>query len=85
MRIEKSADEIDMSSELEMAFTEKALEAVVAKLRPEHHPDFNGKDCVECDDPLPDLRIADRRIRCVPCQTAIERRFKTTGRRHEDS
>ena len=84
MRIEKSADEIDMSSEMEMAFTEKAIQAAVSGLRPEHHADFNGTDCVECEDPLPELRITNRRIRCVACQTAIERRVKTTGRRHED-
>lgn len=84
MRIEKSPDELDMASEMEMAFTEKAVEAVTSRLRAEHHPDFNGVDCLECAEPLMPLRLTDRRMRCVPCQDRLERRIKTQGRRSDD-
>lgn len=76
MDIERSADELDIASELEMAFSEKAQEAIVLRLRPEKHPDFNGKDCIICEEPLPELRIAMGRIRCVACQQRKEAKEK---------
>ena len=30
----------------------------------------------ECGEDLPEQRIADRRIRCTPCEAAMERRNK---------
>ena len=84
MRIEKSADELDMVSEMEISFTEKAIEAVTSRLRAEHHPDFNGCDCLDCAEPLMPLRLVDRRMRCVPCQDRLERRIKTQGGRRQD-
>jgi RNA polymerase-binding transcription factor DksA len=73
MNIQKSADEVDMASELEMIFNEKAIEAVTARLKPETDPDFDGKTCVECGDDMPPIRLAYNRIRCCNCQTIKER------------
>ncbi len=40
--------------------------------RPETHPDFDGKHCVDCDDEIPPQRLALCRVRCVHCQKFLE-------------
>lgn len=79
MTIEKSADEMDMASELEIMFNEGAIAAVCCRLQPEHDEAFDGANCVECEDPLPELRLRIGRIRCVACQTRVEQRGKFFG------
>lgn len=79
MSIEKSADEIDMASELEIMFNEGAIAAVCSRLKPEHQEGFDGLNCVECEDPLPEVRLTMKRIRCVACQSVIESRVKFFG------
>jgi hypothetical protein len=74
--IHKVADEIDMASELEMLFNQAAQKAVVARLLPEHHPDFNGTDCLVCEEPLTPLRVNMHRMRCVPCQEEHDKQRK---------
>jgi len=37
---------------------------------------WDGKHCFDCDDPLPELRIKDGRVRCVTCQTKVEKRAR---------
>lgn len=37
---------------------------------------WNGISCIDCDDPLPELRVQERRPRCVTCQSAKEKREK---------
>jgi len=44
--------------------------------RPETHPDFDGLHCVDCDDEIPALRLALRRVRCVHCQELLEEERK---------
>lgn len=79
MNIEKSADEMDMASELEMMFNESAIAAVCCKLDPQHEEGFDGLNCVECEDPLPEIRLTMKRIRCVACQSVVESRGKFFG------
>lgn len=71
--IEKSANENDMASDLEELFREKAIEAAQSNLR-QHHPDFDGANCMDCSDPITELRLTMGRIRCVYCQEMLERR-----------
>lgn len=40
--------------------------------RPEFHPDFDGENCVECGDPMPQGRLILKRVRCVECQSFLE-------------
>jgi RNA polymerase-binding transcription factor DksA len=49
------------------------VEAAAATARPESHPEFDGQNCVECDNPIPQLRLAMGKVRCVFCQTTKER------------
>lgn len=83
MNIERSADELDMASEMEMIFNEEAQQAVAARLQPETHPDFDGRHCIECEDELPELRLTMGRIHCVSCQQRIENEKKVYGRQYD--
>ena len=47
--------------------------AAAKAIRPETHPEFDGKNCVECDNPIPSLRLAMGKVRCVFCQTTKEK------------
>lgn len=74
--MERSADPIDMASQLEEQQTEqaqlarqRAVEAEDKKARDEAiDRGFDGEHCVECEDDLPAVRIAYGKVRCTPCQ-----------------
>jgi hypothetical protein len=74
------ADESDRATLIETARNDDALERIRARVQPETHPDFDGVHCVECDDALPAARLALGRVRCVVCQSAIERDAKLHGK-----
>lgn len=67
----------EKSFELASASEEMARDnaiAVSAKaMAPQKHPDFDGVHCLVCDDEIPPQRLAMGRIRCVHCQTRLER------------
>ncbi len=77
---EKVGDEVEMACQLEAQLNEQALLRHRAKLGPQSHPDFDGHHCVECGIDIPLARIAMYRIRCVDCESAIERLNKLRGR-----
>lgn len=74
-------DDGDIASALEMGFVAHALERHKEKLAPESHPDFDGEHCVDCDIVLPVLRLEMGKVRCVDCQTLLEKNNKLHGRR----
>lgn len=82
-------DEIDRANEIAMRDTAEHVQRVRDAVQPERMPDGNGgwvyqradsngdypfPDCVDCEDPIPSVRLAMGRIRCVPCQTHKERK-----------
>lgn len=67
------ADEADFAEELNELYLTAALAHQAQKLAPQSHPDFDGHTCIECGCEIPHLRLAQSRIRCVDCQTEIER------------
>lgn len=69
-------DEIFMehAEERERQAREDAIQASARAMAPQYHPDFDGANCVLCDDPLPALRLAMHKVRCVMCQTRLEKR-----------
>lgn len=76
---DKSPDILDAASQLQDAFNKKGIAAAAAAIAPEHDPDFDGKHCMDCPTIIPAARRKMGRIRCVPCQTALEiisKRFK---------
>lgn len=68
------ADEADLADVHVESRMAEGLSLNAKLLRPETHPDFNGKDCVECGDGLPKARLDMGRVRCTACQSAIEHR-----------
>lgn len=69
---ERLADENDAASVQEGEFTQNSVRVIQKRLAAEKHPDFNDKDCLDCGESLPELRLLDGRIRCTACQTKLE-------------
>ncbi len=76
---EPSADENDRASNAEYTHNQDALDRIRALAKPETHPDFDGRHCVECGEPVLKARLALGKVRCVICQARIER--QSIGRR----
>jgi len=63
---------------------EKFQESAIAKARKEAnrvetHPDFDGENCLTCGIEIPEARLKMGRIRCVDCQTQLEKLLKRGG------
>jgi hypothetical protein len=82
-------DEVSRANELAMRDTAEHISRVRAAVQPERVPDGHGgfiyqradadgnypfPDCVDCEDPIPSVRLGMGRIRCVGCQTRKERK-----------
>jgi RNA polymerase-binding transcription factor DksA len=70
-------DEIDRANALSQLFLDSALNDALARAKPQQVPGADGEypfpDCVDCGDPIPPIRLQWGRIRCVECQTRVER------------
>ncbi len=77
--IEKSADEMDMASQLQEQLNERGLDAVRLNMKPQSHPDFDGDHCLDCEVDIPVERLAMGRIRCTACETVLEKQKKQRG------
>ncbi len=66
------ADMIDDAQDKELMERESSLAAALQHIKPQTHPDFDGVNCLDCSDPLPDIRLRMGRIRCVYCQELLE-------------
>ncbi len=78
--VERTADESDRASQIEFSHNLECLDRIRLMTRPESHPAFDGAHCVTCDDPLPRERLGLGRVRCVTCQTTIERAAQRRGK-----
>ena len=77
-------DEADQASMFQMAENEQAIAKVKAKVAPETHPDFDGKKCLECAGKIPKARLDMGRMRCVHCQTVLEKKSKFFANKKDD-
>lgn len=70
-------DEIDRANDRAQRFTDNAVAEAMRKSKPEQVVSPNGEypvpDCVDCGDPIPLARLVMGRIRCVYCQSMVER------------
>lgn len=69
----RHSDVLDEAAELAAALTESAVAAVRRAALPEHHPSFDGLNCIECEDEIPKERLALKKIRCIPCQEILDK------------
>ena len=77
---EPSADENDRASSAEHTHNQDNLERIRALAKPETHPDFDGRHCVECGEAIPKARLALGEIRCVTCRQRRENQAALRGR-----
>jgi RNA polymerase-binding transcription factor DksA len=84
---ERMADPVDVASDGELRNNEEHVRRQRALAAPEQVQlaDADGvlywpiTECVDCDGPIPDLRLRMGRVRCVECQSAKERMNKLYG------
>lgn len=67
------SDPLDEAAELAASLVDSAVSAVRSRNVAESHPDFDGTHCLDCDDPIPKPRLDLGKIRCVDCQSDLER------------
>lgn len=82
---EKSADELEMASQLQQHFNDAGVAAAAEALKPQTPKGADGKHlvftkCVDCEDDLPPIRVVMKRIRCTCCQIEEDARLKRGGR-----
>lgn len=80
---DKSADPADNASADEAKFLYSVLANAAERMKPQHHPDFDGEHCVneDCGEPLPPGRVAAGRVYCVSCQEVREKRGMQQGKK----
>ena len=76
-------DEADQASMIQLAEQARAMEQIRARNMPEEHPDFDGHSCIECGDEIPQARLDLGKIRCVHCQSALEKRGKMYAKKED--
>jgi RNA polymerase-binding transcription factor DksA len=77
---ERHADPIDEAAALAASLADGAIAAARRANAPETHPDFDGESCIDCGDTIPEARLAMQKVRCVHCQSVLERRQKQVAR-----
>lgn len=66
---------LEMASNLvDAAINERVTQARVRQCDKPKFAHWDGESCFDCGDDLPEERIEMGRVRCVPCQTAAERK-----------
>ena len=72
------ADDLDRASELTQAQNDSAIDEVRRLARPEQVVGPDGKwhqtTCEDCEEKIPLARLRLGKIRCIHCQTMLERR-----------
>ena len=69
---EQAKDEGDISQFLSLCEEVKIKEKIEDLNKPETHPDFNGKNCIDCGYEIPPKRLILEKIRCIDCQEEYE-------------
>jgi RNA polymerase-binding transcription factor DksA len=68
------SDNLDQASVLQDAMNNAGIAQAAFLSAPEKHPSFDGESCIKCGEVIPTARLLMGRIRCVACQTILERR-----------
>lgn len=76
MQNDEVFDETDYAQHLQLMEQADVSRRARELNRPQTHPDFDGKHCVECEIVIPKLRLDAGRVRCVECQEEIENESK---------
>jgi RNA polymerase-binding transcription factor DksA len=78
-----TACHIDKACEVEAECTAKAVEAAMKKAKPEQVQNEDGTwptlYCVDCDEEIEKPRLLLGKVRCIACQTKLEKKRKRYG------
>jgi len=77
---EQYSDLIDRANYIAEAATQEAVDHVRRLAAPEQDPDDLDPDCVDCGNPIEEVRLQMLKCRCVSCQTIKEKKEKMYGR-----
>jgi len=69
-----SGDDADLADAQIEIFRAQAERRAAGKSGPEKHPEFDGESCVDCGIEIPKARLALCKVRCVDCQTLLEKK-----------
>ena len=72
LRADEVFDETDYAQHLQLMEQADIARRAREMNRPQTHPNFDGKHCLECDIEMPPARLQAGRIRCVDCQEEVE-------------
>lgn len=73
------ADHADIAGETIAVCQKDALARQAAKNAPQFDSRFNGTDCIDCEEPLPAVRLNMGKVRCVGCQNDAEKKMALRG------
>lgn len=68
------SDSLDHAAVIQDVMNSAGILASALRVAPQSHPDFDGKSCIKCGCEIPTSRLSMGRIRCVNCQTILEKR-----------
>jgi RNA polymerase-binding transcription factor DksA len=75
---EHLSDPLDVAARAELTATLAAREDHRRRCKPEQVQNEDGtwptEDCVDCGEPIGEARLALGRVRCIDCQTKLEKR-----------
>ena len=66
-------DPADIANDTFEVCLEDARRRQLGKSGAESHPEFDGEHCVDCDESIPVVRLQLGRVRCVGCQSILEK------------
>lgn len=71
------ADVLDQASALSQTLVDNSVDVVRQRNKPEQVQNKDGTwpitDCIDCEDHIPTARLNLGKVRCVECQTHLER------------
>lgn len=65
--------DLELADLLAQKQRERGIKSAQQAIKPEKHPHFDGLHCVDCEVEIPEPRLKMGRVRCVGCQSYIER------------
>lgn len=68
---------MDAAQEMQQKTNEMLIQEASRRAAPESDPDFDGVHCIDGGERIPDARLALGKMRCVECQTALEKKQRT--------
>jgi RNA polymerase-binding transcription factor DksA len=72
-------DHADIAGETIEVCQKDALARQAAKNAPQFDSRFNGTDCIDCEEAIPQERLNMSKVRCCECQEVVDKRLALRG------